>query len=382
MRSTILCPSCNNPIEVTEALVSQISKDITSDLEEKHKSDLEKERKRIEQQITQQLMERNGLELNDLKKQLAEKEAKVDQMREDELKLRQEKRRLEEKEKDLALEVIRKVDEERKRIEETLVKQLQENFRMKELEKEKVIQDLKKSLEDAQRKAQQGSQQTQGEVAELDFEETLRSAFPTDTIMAVEKGIKGADIRQVVKTAIGNTCGVILWEVKRTKTWSYEWVTKLKDDVRAEKANIPIIVSTVIPDEIPSGFGFYENVYVANFALAIPVASLLRQKLIEIAREKFIAQNREGSAEKLYEYVTSHEFRQQMEAIIEVYQDMNFQIMKERASFEKIWKTRESQIQKLLSSSAGIVGAMRGLIGQSLPAMKGLELLEDETGRS
>jgi hypothetical protein len=378
MLTTIVCPGCGKSIEVTQALVDQISRHLASDLEEKYKKELEIERKRAEEQARKELEEKNALELADLKKQLEEKDEKVREMRKEELKLREEKRKVEEKEKELALEVVRRVDEEKKKLEETLLKELQESYRLKDLEKEKVIQDLKKSLEDAQRKAQQGSQQTQGEVAELEFESTLRSTFLTDTIMPVEKGVKGADVRHIVKTAIGNTCGVILWEVKRTKAWSAEWVMKLKDDLRAEKANIPVIVSAVLPDEAKSGFGLLDGVYVVSFSLAIPVAHLLRKKLIDIAREKFISQNREGSAEKLYEYVTSHEFRQQIEAIVEVYQDMQVQILKERASFEKIWKTREAQVQKLLSSTAGVVGALRGLIGQSLPVVKGLELIEDE----
>jgi hypothetical protein len=258
-----------------------------------------------------------------------------------------------------------------------VMKQTQETYRLKELEKEKIINDLKKSLEEAQRKANQGSQQTQGEVAELDLEQTLRAAFPTDTITPVEKGVRGADVRQVVRTSMGNTCGVILWESKRTKSWDHKWISKLKEDLRSEKANIPIIASSLLPEEAATGFGYIDGVYVVSHTLALPVAQVLRQKLIDVAREKFISQNKENSAEQLYTYVTSHEFRQQIEAIVEVYNDMNQQILKEKAAYEKIWKTREAQVAKLFTSTAGIIGSISGRVGQSFPQIKGLELLTE-----
>lgn len=377
MATTISCPSCGEQIEVTQALVHQVQDQITAQLEHKHKQELQKLEQEVEKNLKKKLEEQNSLELSDLKKQLEEKEAKVKELRSEELALREQKRKLEEREKDMELEVARKLDQERKKVEDIVFKQTQETYRLKEAEKEKVISDLRKALEDAQRKAQQGSQQTQGEVAELDLEESLRAAFPTDTITPVEKGVRGADVRQIVTTAIGNVCGVILWESKRTKSWSNEWITKLKADVRAEKAHIPILLSSVLPDHISSGFGYIEGVYVVNHELAIPIALLLRQKLIDIAREKFIIQNKEGSSERLYEYITSHEFRQHIEAVVEVYQEMQSQIMKEKAAYERIWKMREAQVQKLWTSTAGIVGSIQGKIGQSMPAIKGLDLLEE-----
>lgn len=377
MISTVTCPSCGKAIEVTEALVHQIQDELTHNLEKKHKQDLDAVRKQTEISLKKELEEKSGLELSDLKKQLEEKDRKVREMREEELRLREQKRKMEEREKDIDIEIARKIDEERKKVEEAVLRQTQDAYRLKDLEKEKVIQDLRKSLEDAQRKAQQGSQQTQGEVAELDFEHTLSASFPSDTISAIEKGVRGADIRHVVRTPIGNTCGVILWEIKRTKAWSQEWVSKLKEDVRSEKAHIPVIVTSVLPEQAHSGFGFVDGVYVVSHVLAVSIAAVLRQRLIDVAYEKYKAQNKEGSAEKLYEYVTGHEFRQHVEAVVEVFYDMQQQLTKEKAAYEKIWKMREAHAQKLLTSTSGIVGAIQGRIGQSLPAIKGLDLLDE-----
>lgn len=368
MTNTIVCPHCGKSIEISQALRGEIERDLTSEIT-----------KQAEIKLRKELTEKISLELSDLKKQIEEKDKKVAELRGQELSLREEKRKIEEEKKELKLEVARQLDEGKKKLEEEILKQAAEDHRMRDLEKEKVINDLKKSLEDAQRKANQGSQQLQGEVQELDLEESLRVTFPSDTIEPVGKGVRGADIRHIVRTPLGNVCGIILWESKRTKAWADDWIVKLKDDLRSEKANIPIIVSTILPDEAQSGFGYKYGVLVCSFPLALSVAEMIRQRLIDVAREKYIAQNKEkGKADLLYEYVTGHEFRQQIEALVEVYNDMHAQILKERAAFEKIWKTREAQVTKMFTSTAGIVGSMRGRIGQSLPQVKGLELLEGE----
>lgn len=366
MASLIKCPNCGKEIELTEALRKDIEKDVTAETEKRVKKDLE---------------EKMGLELQDLRKTLAEKDQKMAEFREQELKLREEKRQIEEARKEMELAVQRRVDEERKKVEEEVLRQAQDKFHLKELEKEKVISDLKKALEDAQRKAQQGSQQTQGEVLELNLEETLRSSFIQDTIEPVGKGVRGADIRQTVRSQSGVVCGVILWESKRTKAWTDDWTAKLKEDLRAEGANIPVIVSETLPKEAQNGMGIKDGVWVVSFSLVIPMAILLRKNLLEVAYQKVVSADKGNKTEQLYEFVTGHEFRQQLEALVEVYNGMQVEIVKERAAFEKIWKTREFEIKKMLTSTVNIYSGMQGLIGSSMPQIKGLELMELVEGK-
>ena len=382
MVNIILCPYCKKNIELTEALTHQIREQQKQMLDEQFQKKLAEVKKITEDSLKKELEEKYKFEEQDLKKQLEQKEKKLSDFRNQEMKLREEKRALEEEKKDLKLEVQRQIDEEKKKIEEKILKDEEEKHHLKDLEKEKIINDLKKALEDAQRKAQQGSQQLQGEVQELDLEQILKNAFPTDVIEPVEKGVKGADLRQTVKTLRGNLCGVILWESKRTKAWSDSWITKLKDDLRAEKANIPVIISSVLPGEADSGFGLIDGVWVCSFSLVIPLAEIIRQKLIEVAKERFLSQGKGEKADRLYSYITSHEFSQQVEAMVEVYKNMNGQILKERAAFEKLWKTREEQVKKLLLSTANVVGGIMGQVGSSsMPQIKGLELLELDSGK-
>lgn len=291
-------------------------------------------------------------------------------------------RELKEKDENREIELERKLTEEREKLKEELGKRYTDEYRLKELEKDKKISDMERLVEELKRKAQQGSMQTQGEVLELDLEQALIMAFPTDDIQPVEKGVKGADIRHVVKTSHGNICGVILWETKRTKAWSDEWIVKLNDDLRAAKAHVPVIVSTVLPKEAESGMGVKDGVWIVSFTLFIPLARILREKLTEVAKEKFYAQNKGGKADQLYGYVTSHEFRQQIEAMLEVYSSMKEQVDRERRAYEKLWSQRTMQIERIFQSTAHIVGSMQGVVGSSMSQIKGLELLEIEDGTS
>ncbi|MBI2310399.1 DUF2130 domain-containing protein [Candidatus Collierbacteria bacterium] len=349
--SIIVCPKCKAEIPVEEAL----GHSITEKLEKK-------------------FQEKLSNELKQLQEELDEKEKKLAEGRTIELQLRKQKLDLEEEKRNFELEKTRQLDAEREKIRLKVELEMLDSQRLRDKEKDKVIDDLKKSLDDAQRKANQGSQQLQGEVQELDLEESLKGHFVFDSIEPVGKGVRGADIRQIVKTQLGNDCGTILWESKRTKAWSDEWLVKLKDDLRGQKANIPVIISSVMPEGARSGIGLVDGVWVVNYTLYLVLAELLRQKLIEVAREKYVSQNKSTKAEILYNYIVGHEFIQQVEAITEVYQDMQSQIAKERAAFEKIWKTREAQANRIMTGTAAIVGSIRGSVGSTMPAIKGMDL--------
>ncbi len=364
MNNIVKCPSCGQEIEVGEALTHQIEADLEKKLSEK-----------LFKQAEDKIRAESENETKELREKLRSQQEKLQHTQAEELKLRQDKYKLEEEKRSFELDKQRQMDAERDQIRQKTLLEASDAHRLKDMEKEKMINDLKRSLEDAQLKASQSSQQLQGEVQELDLEEYLQHAFPLDEINPVGKGVRGADISQVVKTSKGTVCGTILWESKRTKAWMGDWASKLKDDLRASQANIPVIISTVLPKEIKSGFGFYESVWVAEPKYIQPLAEILRKNLIDVAREKFNGKDRGSKADLIYSYLTSDSFVQQIQSIIEVHQNMQLQIQKERVAFEKIWKEREAQAGRIMLSTAGIYGSIQGVAGQSLPAVKGLELL-------
>ena len=344
MQTTLICPHCKQSIEISEALSHQVEEKILAEQQEKH-----------------------AIELAEMKKQLAVAQNT-------ELDLRKKQNKLDEERRTFELDKQRQMDAEREKIRQKTLEEAAESQRMKNKEYEKKIEDMAKAVEEAQRKATQGSQQLQGEVQELDLEDLLHKEFPGDSIEPVGKGVLGADIRQIVRSPRGLDCGRILWESKRTKAWSDGWVVKLKEDLRNDKANIPAIISETLPEELKAGIGVRDGVWVASPALTLPLAMLLRKALLDSARQKMIAQNQQSKAEELYSYITSHEFANQVEAMVETYKDMQEQITRERTAFEKSWKQREAQVNRLLSGVAGIYGSMQGIAGPSLPTISRLEL--------
>lgn len=353
----IKCPHCGKQISVEEALSHQIKESISEEAKFRAKKEM-------------------GQEIKYLQEQNEKKDKQIEESQKIELELRKERNQLNEAKRTFELDKQRQIDLEREKIRQTTTKEILEKQHFKDAEKDKLINDLKKALEDAQLKATQGSQQNQGEVMEIDLEEELRNSFPTDEITEIKKGDKGADIKQIVKTVKGNNCGTILWESKRTKTWKDEYIIKLKEDLRTAKANIPIIVTSIMPKESQSSIYFKNGVWICTFSFVVVLAELIRQRLIEVAREKYIGQHKETKSEELYSYVMGYEFRQQIEGIIEGYLSMKKELDREKRAFESIWKGREEQMEKIIKGTARIVGKITGKTGSEFPQLKGLDLLE------
>lgn len=355
MDTSLNCPKCGEPIEISEALKKTIAPEIEKEILAKAKARFDEENQKI-------------------LSELDFKNKKLNEAREESLKLHQEKIKLEDEKQNFEIEKQRQLQQIKEKVREQVLLEASENHRLKDLEKDKKLTDALKQIEELKIKMQQGSQQTQGEVAEIELEESLTRLFPTDLIQPVGKGIRGADVVQTVRTSMGTVCGVILWESKRTKAWVDDWTTKLKDDLRSSKANIPVILSNVLPKSITGGLGKYEGVWVAEHKLAIPLAEILRQSLIDLAREKHNNKDRGSKAEMVYGYLTSDNFIQHVQNILEVHQNLINQINTERRAFEKIWHEREAQAQRIINSTASIYGSIQGLAGSSLPNLPLLSL--------
>lgn len=378
--NTITCPHCKKTVEIDLAIRHQIEERVLEDERAKHQKDLEQLRKDTESKIAKRLEEEFLLKVKNSESEIAESKEQNKQLREQLLELSKQFRTLQQKDEEREILMEKKLLEERDKIQEQIIKTEREKSNLEKMELQKQLDDTKKSLEEAQRKAQQKSQQLQGEVLELQLEELLKTSFPHDSIEPVQKGVSGADIRHVVKSPRGTYCGTILWESKRTKEWSDKWLSKLKEDLRIQTANIPVIISIELPQEAKSGIGLKDGVWICSHEFIVPLAMLLRKSLLDVGYQKAISANKGEKAELLYSYITSNEFQQQVEILIEVYNDSLLQVNKERITFEKLWKQREIQAKKLLLSTANIIGNMQGAVGNSLPQIKGLELFELDSG--
>jgi len=307
--------------------------------------------------------------------QLAEKDVKLREANKKELEIRKEKNELEEEKKNFEIEKQRQLDEERVKISEEASKKATEENHFVIARLQKQLSDATKAKDDLARKLEQGSQQTQGEVLELELEEVLKAEFPHDEIVPVPKGIKGADIIQRVFDHSGHICGQIVWESKNVKAWSENWIQKLKDDQRLVKADLAVIVSSVLPPDI-KGISLRDGVWVCDIKLTTSIATMLRQSLEAVSMERMMSVGKNEKMEILYAYLTGVEFKQRIEAIVEAFTGMNEGLQKERMAYEKIWAEREKQIKKVVVNTIGMYGDLSGYA--TLPQIKALELGDGE----
>lgn len=376
----ITCPKCGNKIQLTEAFTHEIEEKLRaqfeSEIEKKDKEYQEKlaqERAKLENQAKKQAEESVSVEVKDLKEQLEEKSKQLETSREKELILLKRQREVEEREKNLKLEVARQLDDERKKIWEDATKKVSEEQRLKEADKDKQLADMRKQIEELQRKAEVASQQAQGEVQEIELESILAQHFRFDNIEPVPKGVRGADIIQRVHDETGLFCGSIIWESKRTKNWANDWIQKLKDDQRAVKAEICALVSSALPKGIDR-FGLSEGVWVSDFSSVVGLATALRVNLIDLAYASNALEGKSEKMELVYQYLSGPSFRQRVEAIVESFVSMKNDLDAEKRSMEKIWAKREGQINRVINNTAGMYGDLQGIIGSALPEVKILEL--------
>lgn len=372
----ITCPHCGKPVEISEALTKEIEEQTLAALSEKHQKELEAVKADALAQTTKKLQEQFALQLKQATQDNIEKEAQNKKLYEQLEKLLEEKTALKREKDEMKFEMQKKLAEEEDKIRLDAQKKAEEEQHLKMLAKDKQLQDTLKELEDARRKLQQGSQQTQGEVLELEIEKFLQQEFPNDKITAVGKGVRGGDIIQEVWDSRGNYNGKILWELKNTTTWKEEWIAKLKADQRAISAEEVVLISEVMPKDITTA-GFRNGVWVTQRTFVIGLASALRAKLIQLYYVKASSKGKNEKMEILYEYLSGTEFKHRIEAIIEAFTNMQTEIEKEKRYFSNKWARDEKNIRQVIDSTYGMHGDLRGIIGNTLAQVKGLELLED-----
>jgi len=357
------------------AEIAENKKDIDSMVAKKVTNQIEEEKLKLFKKARAEAEKEQNTKTALLEEQLKNKDEKLSQAIKNEIDLRKEKMKLEEDRQAFELDKIRQIEEEKKIIAEEATKKATENQQYVVAQLKKQLTDATKAKDDLARKLEQGSQQTQGEVLELELEEILKTDFPQDKILPVPKGVKGADVIHKIMDRSGRLCGQIVWESKKTKAWSEGWIKKLKDDQRAAKADLAVIVSAVLPEGV-KGFVFRNGVWVCDIKLISALATALRLNLKSVAREKAMSVGKNEKMEILYTYLTGVEFKQRVEAIVEAFSSMDDGLKKERMAYEKLWAEREKQIKKVMSNTVGMYGDLSGLA--TLPQIKLLELGDGE----
>jgi len=317
-----------------------------------------------------------------LEQELAQKGQQVAELRLAELALRKEKSVLHDRAAAFEIEVARKLDAGRAELEVRVRTQERERAELEQAELKKRLDDMNAQLVEAQRKGNQSSQQLQGEVLELTLQEDLEEAFPLDVIEEVRKGARGGDVIQRVMTRGGQTAGILLWEAKRAKDWSAQWVGKLKEDLGRCGADVGVLVSigTAFPREWEPGqlFGLYEEVWVTSWTTALQLATVLRLSLLDVHKQRLISAGKGEKMEAVYDYLTSSQFAHKLKAMYSAFHHMRQELEAEKSQTLQRWARREKQLQSGVAELVGVAGDIQGLAQQELPLLEMENSLDSE----
>ena len=408
---TIICPNCSTEIKLTESLAAPLIQTVRKEYEKKiaqkeadvarreadvraQQESVKDAQKAIEEQVAKKLKQERAViaeeearkakralatdleakvkEVSELQDILKQRDEKLKEAQEAQAELLRKQRELDDAKRELELTVEKRVQASVDEVRKKAQQEAEEGLKLKVTEKEEQISSMQRQIEELKRKAEQGSQQLQGEVLELELETTLSARFPLDNIEPVPKGEFGGDVLQKVIGPMGQACGAILWESKRTKNWSNGWLPKLRDDQRAAKAELAVLVSNAMPKDIES-FGHIDGVWITHPRYALPLVIALRQSLIEVANTRQAQEGQETKMELVYQYLTGPRFRHRVEAIVEKFSDMQADLDRERKSMTRLWAKRDAQIQGVIESTVGMYGDLQGIAGQALQEIEGLE---------
>jgi hypothetical protein len=409
--STIICPKCKNEIKLTETLAAPFIESIRKDYEEElrkknleyqekdeilksRESEITKRNKDLDEIVSNRIdeeriniakqeeekakktvsaeIEQKAKQIDDLLESINSKDLKLKEAQQTQLDLLKKQRELDDEKRELNLTIEKRVQNELSTEREKAKTEAENSIGLKLREREETIASMQKQIEELKRKSEQGSQQLQGEAQELELESLLKDRFKTDSIEPVPKGECGGDVLHRVVTGNGNICGTILWESKRTKNWSDGWLAKLREDQRNAKAEIAIIITQVLPKEI-KGFGFIDNIWVTEPAIAIPVGIALRQSLIDVALARSSTEGLQTKAEIVYQYLTGPRFKHRIQAIVEAFTAMKEDLDKEKKVILKQWAKRDEQIARVMESTVGMYGDLQGIAGKTIQEIEGLE---------
>lgn len=408
MPTELKCPGCGHQFEPSDAIREEVQREANlkakewqkrkdeeyrlkeanfqkqlQQAEEEAARKIEKEKKSLQEKLETSLRKsisddfENQLRI--LQESCNDTEEKLRTSRRKELDYLQKEQALKTKEAELEIEVQQRLLSERERLsieiremEERRIRQIEFDFKLKLAEKEKQLEDQKRLAEEMRRKAEQGSMQLQGEVQELLLEEILRTSFVFDKIDAVGKGVRGADCIQTVCNNFGQECGKIIYESKRTQNFGVDWVEKLKADMRSHGADIAIIVTQVMPKDMDR-FGEREGVYICSFLEVRSLAAVLRAGIMKVYTATKSQENKGEKMTMMYDYLTGTEFSEQWNAMREGFMQLKMSIQKERDTMEKLWKSREKQLEKIMLNAAHVKGSVEGIAGSDAVNMSLIE---------
>jgi hypothetical protein len=364
IKQEITCPKCSHKFALDQALNREIDLQMRTQLSDEFK---EKEAD-LRQQLAKEAAEKAEHNSAELQIKLEAQARELKEARGNERALLRAKAALQEQAEKAELAAQRKLADERDKIRKIAQDQVLEEHRLRDAEKNKQLDDMRRQIEDLRRKAEQGSQKLQGDIQEIKLEKALRERFPRDEIEPVKSGARGADVLQKVMSDSGQLCGTILWESKRVRNWSDRWIDKLIEDKQATKADVAVIVTDALPQDVVH-MGSMRGVLITTFRLAACLAETLRVNMALLGQTRVALAGQDDQKSRIFQYFTSPQFYERMATIADQFQQMQADLTREKAAMNRTWAKREKQIETIVSSTAKFAGELQSLCGPSLPEL-------------
>jgi hypothetical protein len=340
-------------------------------------SKLKEERKVIEEKLKIKLQADQADQFKSLQDELNQKSEQVKELNASKAEIERLKREKDEVKSQVEAEAQKQLTVAIQSERDKIKKSEEEKTELVILELKKQLEDQKRLTEEMKRKQEQGSMQLQGEVQELAIEDWLSTSFPLDTIDEIKKGARGGDCIQIVNTREIQNCGTIYYESKRTKDFQPSWIQKFKADIREKGANIGVLVTDVMPSDMQR-MGLKDGIWICTFEEFKGLANVLRESIIQLSNAIISQENRGDKMHLLYDFLTSNQFRMQVEAIVEGFSQLKNDLETEKRSMQRIWKQREKQIEKVITNTIDMYGSIRGIAGNAVQAVRTLELMSPE----
>lgn len=412
-KNKIDCPKCGEKIDVQDILHHQVE----AELKKKFEDALSKEKSILSAKSEQLKKQQESFKINKKKQAEEVKKQVTDKVKESEAQLKKkiQKEAAEEQaeamlnlqneldEKSSKIKILNKtttelakVKREKDELEGTITAKLEQklnNDLIKERQKIKtevsnksdieitelklMLEQQKKLTEEMKKKQEQGSMQIQGEVQEIAIEKWLGAKFPLDTIEEIKKGERGADCIQIVNTRTKQNCGSIYYESKRTKTFQTSWLEKFQSDINEKNANVGVLVTEAMPSGMES-IDQINGIWVCSYEEFKNLSIVLREAIIQLSTAISTQENKEDKMSLLYTYLTSNQFKIQIESIVDSFSQMKIDLDAEQRAVRSIWKKREKQLEKVLKNTIDMHGSIKGIAGSEIQSIPSLELKSDE----
>ncbi len=146
--------------------------------------------------------------------------------------------------------------------------------------------------------------------------------------------------------------------------------------MREKNADFGVIVTDAYPKNVER-MTLIDGIWVCSVEEFKGLCFVLRESVLLLNNFSVSQENKGEKMHMLYDYLTSNEFRLQVEGILEGFTQMSNDLTSEKRAMESIWKKRQKQLEKVLLNTTHMFSSVKGIAGDGIKEIKMLQLNEN-----